>query len=287
MTASLPRAAAFAGDEVGRHDTLNSNSATYTTAPADGSFLPGPVLLFGAPGVGKGTQAQILVSRFGIPQISTGDLLRQHRRNHTELGMIADGLMRQGQLVPDDLVNKMVAVRLCEPDAAAGYILDGFPRTLAQAEWLDTFTPECGPLPPTVAVEIRVDETLLLRRITGRRTCPGCNRIYNVYFNPPKRYELCDDDETKLVQSSQFPFCFCHRHASRICATLPAIVCSRFRVCTLGGRAAHCARPFFGLGEGGNCLTALSKSLPAWSDCSICLEWNFSYSALAISLASS
>ena len=200
MTASLPRAAAFAGDEVGRHDTLNSNSATYTTAPADGSFLPGPVLLFGAPGVGKGTQAQILVSRFGIPQISTGDLLRQHRRNHTELGMIADGLMRQGQLVPDDLVNKMVAVRLCEPDAAAGYILDGFPRTLAQAEWLDTFTPECGPLPPTVAVEIRVDETLLLRRITGRRTCPGCNRIYNIYFNPPQRYEFCDDDQTKLVQ---------------------------------------------------------------------------------------
>ena len=114
--------------------------------------------------------------------------------------MIADGLMRQGQLVPDDLVNKMVAVRLCEPDTTAGYILDGFPRTLAQAEWLDTFTPDCGPLPPTVAIEIRVDEALLLRRITGRRTCAKCNHIYNIYFNPPKHDELCDDDATKLVQ---------------------------------------------------------------------------------------
>ena len=200
MTVSLPRAAGFAGDEVGRHDTLNSNSATPTTAPADSSFLPGPVLLLGAPGVGKGTQAQLLVSRFAIPQISTGDLLRQHRRNHTELGMIADDLMRQGQLVPDDLVNKMVAVRLCEPDTTAGYILDGFPRTLAQAEWLDTFTPDCGPLPPTVAVEIRVDETLLLRRITGRRTCSACNHIYNIYFNPPKQDGLCDKDGTSLAQ---------------------------------------------------------------------------------------
>jgi len=200
MTASLPRAAAFAGDEAGRHDTLSTNSENHTTAQTDASFLPGPVLLLGAPGVGKGTQAQILVSKFGIPQISTGDLLRQHRRNHTELGMIADGLMREGKLVPDDLVNKMVAVRLCEPDTTAGYILDGFPRTLAQAEWLDSFTPDCGPLPPTVAVEIRVDETLLLRRITGRRTCSTCNHIYNIYFNAPKQDELCDQDGSKLVQ---------------------------------------------------------------------------------------
>jgi adenylate kinase len=162
--------------------------------------LPGPILLLGAPGVGKGTQAQILVSRFGIPQISTGDLLRQNRRNHTELGMLADDLMRQGQLVPDDLVNKMVAARLCESDTTAGYILDGFPRTLAQAQWLDAFVPDCGSLPPTVAIEIRVDEAQLLRRITGRRTCPKCNRIYNIYFSPPQTDEICDEDQTKLVQ---------------------------------------------------------------------------------------
>ena len=154
----------------------------------------------GAPGSGKGTQAQLLVTRFGIPQISTGDLLRQHRREKTELGMLADDLMRQGQLVPDDLVNKMVAVRLANQDTAAGYILDGFPRTLAQAQWLDEFSASSGCLPPTVAVELRVDEEHLLRRITGRRTCGTCNRIYNIYFNPPRKDELCDDDTTSLVQ---------------------------------------------------------------------------------------
>jgi adenylate kinase len=179
---------------------LNSNHAFHTTAPAEEAFLPGPILLLGAPGVGKGTQAQILVTRFSIPQISTGDLLRQHRRNRTELGMLAEDIMKQGQLVPDDLVNKMVAVRLCEPDASAGYILDGFPRTIAQAEWLDSFTPACGSLPATVAIEIRVDEAQLLRRITGRRTCSACNHIYNIYFNPPKQDQICDKDQTKLTQ---------------------------------------------------------------------------------------
>ena len=188
-------------DGVGKGtNTLNTNSPSESTAPADRSFLPGPVLLLGAPGSGKGTQAQLLVSRFGIPQISTGDLLRQHRRDHTELGMLAEDLMRQGQLVPDDLVNQMVAVRLAEPDTAAGYILDGFPRTLAQAQWLDAFSAKTGCLPPTVAVELRVDEEHLLRRITGRRTCATCNRIYNIYFSPPKQDEICDDDGTKLVQ---------------------------------------------------------------------------------------
>jgi adenylate kinase len=171
-----------------------------STAGKSAQFVPGPVLLIGPPGVGKGTQAKLLMAEFGIPQISTGDLFRQHRKDHTELGLIADKLMELGQLVPDDLVNKMVAVRLALPDCARGYILDGFPRTLAQAEWLDSFTPDCGPLPPTVAIEIRVDETQLLRRITGRRTCSTCNHIYNMYFNAPKQDELCDIDGSKLVQ---------------------------------------------------------------------------------------
>ena len=162
--------------------------------------MPGPILLLGAPGVGKGTQAQLLVSRYGIPQISTGDLLRQHRRNHTELGLLADGLMREGKLVPDDLVNEMVADRLQEPDAASGYILDGFPRTLAQAEWLDSHLTQAGIPTPLIAVEIRVDEPQLLKRITGRRTCPLCNKIYNIYLNPPRHDQLCDDDATPLVQ---------------------------------------------------------------------------------------
>ena len=97
----------------------------------------GPLLLLGAPGVGKGTQAKRLMAAFGVPQVSTGDLLRENRRNHTHLGLLADAMMSQGQLVPDDLVNSMVAKRLEQPDCANGFILDGFPRTLAQAFWLD------------------------------------------------------------------------------------------------------------------------------------------------------
>lgn len=178
---------------------LNSLES-HRTASADENFLPGPVLLLGAPGVGKGTQAQILVANFKIPQISTGDLLREHRRNKTQLGLIADELMRQGKLVPDDLVNQIVATRLREPDTANGYILDGFPRTLAQARWLDSHLVETQSPEPIIAVEIQVDEPQLLRRITGRRTCPKCNRIYNIYFNPPRQDELCDHDSTQLVQ---------------------------------------------------------------------------------------
>jgi adenylate kinase len=161
-------------------------------------FLPGPVLLLGAPGVGKGTQAKRLMDEFGIPQISTGDLLREHRKNRTPLGMMADELMATGQLVPDDLVNQMVATRLKEPDTKRGYILDGFPRTLTQAEWLD------GQLAnstlPVVAVSIVVPERVLLERITGRLTCPVCGSIYNRYSEPPATEGICDREGAKLVQ---------------------------------------------------------------------------------------
>lgn len=161
-------------------------------------FLPGPVLLLGAPGVGKGTQAKRLMDEFEIPQISTGDLLREHRKNRTPLGMMADELMATGQLVPDDLVNQMVATRLQEPDTKRGYILDGFPRTLNQAEWLD------GQLAnstlPVVAVSIVVPERVLLERITGRLTCPVCGSIYNRYSEPPAAQGVCDREGAKLVQ---------------------------------------------------------------------------------------
>ncbi len=177
------------------------------------AFVPGPVLLLGAPGVGKGTQAKRLVEEFGIPQVSTGDLLREHRRNHTKLGMIADELMSQGRLVPDELVNDMVADRLVQPDTRSGYILDGYPRTLNQAEWLDDYITrnqgkasetqdaERGPLPksPVVAIHLMVDERALLERITGRRISPTGN-IYNVYTNPPKREGICDLDGGLLTQ---------------------------------------------------------------------------------------
>lgn len=165
--------------------------------PNASDFLPGPVLLLGAPGVGKGTQAKLLMEEFNIPQISTGDLLREHRRNQTPLGMMADELMNRGQLVPDGLVNQMVEARLTEPDTEHGYILDGFPRTLNQAEWLDTKL--VAYLLPVVAINIIVPERVLLERITGRRISPA-GRIYNIYTNPPKVEGFCDIDGSLLEQ---------------------------------------------------------------------------------------
>src|ERR1700722_13258975 len=161
-------------------------------------FLPGPVLLLGAPGVGKGTQAKLLMEEFSIPQISTGDLLRANREQRTTLGMVAEEIMAKGQLVPDDLVNEMVSERLALPDTEHGYILDGFPRTLNQAEWLDTKL--VAYMLPVVAVSILVDERVLLERITGRRMCPVCGTIYNIYTQPPKNDGVCDAEGAKLEQ---------------------------------------------------------------------------------------
>ena len=172
-------------------------------ARAGETFLPGPVLLLGAPGVGKGTQAQILMAEFAVPQVSTGDLLRANIRRGTELGKTAKSLMDAGQLVPDDVVNEMVKARLAQADAVNGYILDGYPRTLGQADWLDGHLASASALTlDLVAVSIRVDQGELLRRITGRRTCPTCKRIYNIYSHPATVDGICDSDGTKLVQRS-------------------------------------------------------------------------------------
>ena len=172
---------------------------------ADGKTIrisPGPILLLGAPGVGKGTQAKEIMAAWGIPQISTGDILRANVAGGTGLGKKAKALMDRGELVPDDLVNEMVADRLQQPDTANGYILDGFPRTLGQAEWLDGhLVGQPGSL-PVVAVSIKVGYTQLLRRITGRRNCPVCKSIYNIYLQPPKVDELCDLDGTPLARRS-------------------------------------------------------------------------------------
>jgi adenylate kinase len=162
--------------------------------------VPGPILLLGAPGVGKGTQAKELVKLWGIPQISTGDLLRANVSQGTELGKVAKEIMGRGELVPDSLVNEMVAVRLQQPDIANGYILDGFPRTLTQAGWLDGRLAAQGGHLPVVAVSIQVDYNQLLRRITGRRNCPVCQRIYNIYSHPPLKEGICDVDGAALVQ---------------------------------------------------------------------------------------
>lgn len=164
------------------------------------NIIPGPILLLGAPGVGKGTQAKELVKLWGIPQISTGDLLRANVSQGTPLGIIARETMDRGELVPDSLVNEMVAARLVEPDTVRGYILDGFPRTLPQAGWLDGRLAVQQLTLPVVAVSISVDYNELLRRITGRRNCPVCQTIYNVYSNPPKVDEICDIEGAALVQ---------------------------------------------------------------------------------------
>jgi adenylate kinase len=170
-----------------------------TPAPAEDNFSPGPVLLLGAPGVGKGTQAKALMAAFGIPQISTGDILRANISSGTNLGKMAKALVDQGTLVSDDLVNQMVADRLAHPDTRRGYVLDGFPRTLNQAVWLDSQLGADKTIPPVVAISIVVDYEQLKHRITGRRISPA-GRIYNTYTNPPKRAGICDVDGSTLVQ---------------------------------------------------------------------------------------
>jgi len=178
------------------------SSATSKDAGRDteSDTVPGPILLLGAPGVGKGTQAKELVKIWGIPQISTGDLLRVNVAQGTKLGKVAKEIMGRGELVPDTLVNEMVAVRLLEPDTAHGYILDGFPRTLGQAHWLDARLAAQIESLPVVAVSIQVNYNQLLRRITGRRNCPVCQTIYNVYMHPPQRDGFCDVEGAALVQ---------------------------------------------------------------------------------------
>jgi adenylate kinase len=163
----------------------------------------GPVILLGPPGAGKGTQAKKIVERYGIPQISTGDLLRDHVRRGTPLGVEAKSIMARGELVPDELMYGIVADRLREPDCRNGYVLDGFPRTAAQAGWLNAFLEaalfdKSKPCPPVV-IQLLVDYTQLLLRLTGRRSCPTCGRLYNVHSHPPRFDELCDLDGSKLV----------------------------------------------------------------------------------------
>lgn len=193
-------------------------------ALADEDFLPGPVLLLGAPGVGKGTQAQVLMAEFGIPQISTGDLFRENIRLETPLGLEVRQVLADGQLVSDDLVNKMVADRLTRPDTKRGYILDGFPRTLPQAAWLDSHVASAAESLPVIAIHIKVDYDKLIPRITGRFTCPVCKTIYNVASRPPRVAGTCDREGASLEQRSDDTFeVFVERLTAFTEATAPVI----------------------------------------------------------------
>ena len=166
----------------------------------------GPVVLLGPPGAGKGTQAKRIMEHYGIPQVSTGDLLRENVALGTELGLSAKAVMARGELVSDDLVCNMVRERLMKPDSSRGYILDGFPRTAAQAGWLDALLEHelFDNSRPTrawpIVIRLDVDYNQLLLRITGRRSCPTCGRNYNVHQQPPRTNEQCDEAHaTKLI----------------------------------------------------------------------------------------
>lgn len=153
------------------------------------------IILLGAPGSGKGTQAKLLMETFHIPQISTGDILRAAVRDQTELGKKAKDFMDRGELVPDNLVVQLIEDRLNKEDCSKGFILDGFPRTLAQAETLKR-----AGIPIEVAINIQVDNQELLKRLTGRRTCRKCSSMYHIYFEPPRQENVCDKCQGELYQ---------------------------------------------------------------------------------------
>ena len=157
------------------------------------------VVLLGAPGAGKGTQAKMLIDRFKIPQISTGDILRKAVADGTPLGKEAKVIMDSGGLVSDKIVLGLVEERLKQPDCKNGFILDGFPRNTVQAEALDKILAGAG-MPLTVALNIDVDLNDLLKRLTGRRTCKSCQQMYNIYFSPSKKEGLCDKCGGELFQ---------------------------------------------------------------------------------------
>lgn len=159
------------------------------------------IVLMGAPGAGKGTQARLLQERLNLPQISTGDMFRALKEAQTPLAAEVRALMAAGQLVPDDVTIRVVRERTSRDDCRNGYILDGFPRTPAQAEMLEQLAVEQGK--KIQAIEIEVPRELLAKRMTGRRNCPICGEIYNIYFKPPKFDNVCDlHPETQLNHRS-------------------------------------------------------------------------------------
>ncbi len=157
------------------------------------------LIMLGPPGAGKGTQAKMLVEKLGIPQISTGDMLRAAVAEGTELGKKAKEYMDKGQLVPDEVVIGIVKERLSKPDCEKGFILDGFPRTVPQAEALDKILEEMGKRIDYV-INIVVPDEEILKRLTGRRTCKKCGAMYHVIYNPPKQEGVCDKCGGELYQ---------------------------------------------------------------------------------------
>ncbi len=155
------------------------------------------ILLFGPPGCGKGTQATLIASRFNIPAISTGEMFRAECKAGTELGK-ACSVISKGGLVSDDIVNEIVASRIAKSDCVSGFLLDGYPRTVAQARFFSALLAGRG-LPRPVIVHLDVPAAALVARLTARRQCPSCKRIYNVVSQPPRSEGVCDDDGAALI----------------------------------------------------------------------------------------
>jgi len=156
------------------------------------------VLLFGPPGCGKGTQARLVSNLLKIPSISTGEMLRAEMQAGTELGKTAQSIMTAGRLVDDGFVNELLMRRVACPDCASGFLLDGYPRTVEQAEFLDTLLCRRR-LPRAVVLHLDVPQDALIGRMTSRRQCPRCSRVYNLLHEPPKSEGVCDDDGTALI----------------------------------------------------------------------------------------
>ena len=157
------------------------------------------LVLLGAPGAGKGTQAKMLIEKYKIPQISTGDILRKAVADGTPLGKEAKVIMDKGELVPDKIVLGLVEERVKQDDCKKGFILDGFPRNTVQAEALDKMLNAMG-LPIDSALSVDVPKDDLMKRLTGRRTCKNCQQMYNVYYSPPKKDVVCDKCGGELFQ---------------------------------------------------------------------------------------
>lgn len=156
------------------------------------------IIMLGAPGAGKGTQAKKIAEKYSIPHISTGDIFRANIKNGTELGKKAKTYMDKGELVPDDLVVDLVIDRFKEPDCAGGYVLDGFPRTIPQAEALDKALTEIGEK-VDYAVNVEVPDENIISRMSGRRACVGCGATYHMVFNPSKKEGVCDTCGQNLI----------------------------------------------------------------------------------------
>ncbi len=154
--------------------------------------------MLGPPGSGKGTQAHIISELYGVPVITTGDMLRDAVANGTEYGRIADGYMSRGELVPDEIVNGVVGERLGRSDLEDGFILDGFPRSTSQAEFLDSFLEEHG-LKLDYVIHVTLDDEAIVKRLSNRRSCPSCGEVYHLVSKPPKKKGVCDKCGSELI----------------------------------------------------------------------------------------